>query len=233
METNNFMLLSRYKIQPAIHLVTDTRQQKDVRLEPRLMKLLCLLAKQPGQLVSREQLVTDIWDDYGGGEAGLNHAISLLRKLFDDRSKKLIETVPTKGYILHAEVTGINKPPQAKTYRLKPVTARTAVYAAVVLLVVSLVYFLLRFQTGAAQATSPEKERSVAFDEVNNGLEETALNTITTIGNDSTVYKLKVVGDRRPEFYINEKLLTPDEMEKHLDLINRVKKKLRERSEYE
>ena len=51
---------------------------------------------------------------------------------------------------------------------------------------------------------------------INKKIEENSLNTIITIGDDSTVYKLRVVGDSRPEFYVNQRLLSPDEMEKRL-----------------
>jgi hypothetical protein len=57
------------------------------------------------QLITRETLIKEVWNDYGGGDEGLNQAISFLRKLFGDTNKKIIETVPTKGYILRAVIS--------------------------------------------------------------------------------------------------------------------------------
>lgn len=231
MDEKDFILLSRYEIRPAINLVVDRMLQKETRLEPRLMKLLCLLAEQPGQLVSREKLVKEIWDDYGGGEAGLTHAVSSLRKLLNDTSRELIETVPTRGYILHAERLGPNTAP-AQPRQPKALAKRPVLYGAAAVVVVFAVYFLSRIGTGGKEtAAAPQKEIAIPFEAVSGKPEETWRNTIVTTGRDSTVYKLKVVGDGRPEFYINGVLLSPDEMEKHLDLINSLKKKLRERNE--
>jgi DNA-binding winged helix-turn-helix (wHTH) protein len=69
------------------------------------MKLLCLLTSHAGHLLSREDIYQEIWNNYGGAEEGLTQAISILRKALSDKGKKIIETVPKKGYILHAVVT--------------------------------------------------------------------------------------------------------------------------------
>lgn len=71
------------------------------------MMLLCLLSGSPGNLLTREFLVKQIWNDYGGGDEALTQSISILRKSLHDHQKKLIETVPKKGYILHALVTDV------------------------------------------------------------------------------------------------------------------------------
>jgi DNA-binding winged helix-turn-helix (wHTH) protein len=75
MDQQEFILAARLCVRPAANSVFDIDLQTEVRLEPRLMKLLCILSEQAGQLVSREQLVKEIWDDYGGGEEGLTHAV--------------------------------------------------------------------------------------------------------------------------------------------------------------
>lgn len=196
------------------------------------MKLLCILAKQHGQLVKREQLVNEIWNDYGGGEAGLNHAVSTLRKLLNDTSKDLIETIPTKGYILHAEISEPQPILHHPISAPKRFSNRSVAYGSIILLAFIVLYFLLPFRaTDKSEAgLTSVKELTVPFANVNKKTEETWLNTIVTVDDDSTEYKLKVIGDRRPELQINGRALSPDEMEKHLDLINNLRKQLRERS---
>src|ERR1700692_1254741 len=54
------------------------------KLEPRLMKLLCLLAEQNGRLVRRELIIEEVWDNYPGASEGLNQAISSLRRILGD-----------------------------------------------------------------------------------------------------------------------------------------------------
>lgn len=99
-----FRLANRYVIDPVRNTALDTQTNAETRVEQRLMIVLCLLADQPGKLVSREKLIKDVWEDYGGADEALTQAISYLRKLLNDVDKKTIETVPKKGYILHAEI---------------------------------------------------------------------------------------------------------------------------------
>jgi DNA-binding winged helix-turn-helix (wHTH) protein len=70
------------------------------------MDVLCLLADNENKLVTREQLIKEIWNDYGGADEGLNQAVSFLRKFLDDSNKEIIETIPKKGYIFHALIDG-------------------------------------------------------------------------------------------------------------------------------
>ena len=92
-------------VNPVMNMVTDKEKNQESRIEPRLISLLCLLSENARQLVYRETLIKEIWNDYGGADEGLNQGISFLRKLLNDNDKKLIETVPKKGYVLNASVT--------------------------------------------------------------------------------------------------------------------------------
>lgn len=105
MNNKPFVLNSRFLVNPVIHNLRDNATGKEVRLEPRLMNVFCFLAANVNQLVSREQLIKEVWNNYGGADDGLNQAISFLRKLLDDPDKKIIETIPTKGYLLNATIT--------------------------------------------------------------------------------------------------------------------------------
>jgi DNA-binding winged helix-turn-helix (wHTH) protein len=98
MNAKSFVLFHRFMVEPSFNLVKDQETGIETRLEPRLVKLLCLLHEQQGDLVSREQITKTIWDDYGNADEGLTQAISYLRKILGDESKTLIETIPKKGY---------------------------------------------------------------------------------------------------------------------------------------
>src|SRR5688572_15893584 len=100
-----FILNTRFKVEPNLSLVNDMEQQKEFRMEPRLMKLLCLLVQNKQELVTRETITKEIWDNYGNPDESLTQAISYLRKVLSDQQKKLIETVPKKGYVFRATVT--------------------------------------------------------------------------------------------------------------------------------
>jgi len=89
---------SRFRVNASRNEVLDNNTGKSVRLEPRLMKLLCLLMENHGQPVKRSLIIKEIWNDYPGADEGLSQAISGLRKLLEDDQKKIIETLPKIGY---------------------------------------------------------------------------------------------------------------------------------------
>ncbi|MBB6108599.1 DNA-binding winged helix-turn-helix (wHTH) domain-containing protein [Mucilaginibacter lappiensis] len=105
MQNKPFIINDRFLVKPEFHTITDHKTGKELRTEPRLMSVLVLLSLNVDKLVSRGQLIKDIWADYGGGDEGLSQAISFLRKQLEDTNKKIIETVPTKGYKLNAVIT--------------------------------------------------------------------------------------------------------------------------------
>ncbi|MBE7172835.1 MAG: winged helix-turn-helix domain-containing protein [Williamsia sp.] len=107
------------------------------------MKVLCCLEQKQGELVIRDHLVTEVWNDYGGGNEGLNQAISFLRKILDDQDKKLVLTIPKKGYVL----SGIIKYPALDKLRQSRFTIgkhlkNVAQIAAVLYIIATTVYFI-------------------------------------------------------------------------------------------
>lgn len=78
-----------------------------VRLEPLLLELLLVLARQPNRVVSRAQIIEAVWQgDERVGNPALTKAISKLRHLFIQsfNAPDLIETLPKKGYRFLADV---------------------------------------------------------------------------------------------------------------------------------
>jgi DNA-binding winged helix-turn-helix (wHTH) protein len=70
------------------------------KVEPRIMHVLQILIKQSPNVVLRDQLIDEVWNNYGGADDALNQAISHLRKTLHDTDKdnRIIETVIKKGY---------------------------------------------------------------------------------------------------------------------------------------
>ena len=118
-----FIINHRFHVDPSLHLLIDRNRQTEVRMERRHIILLCLLSANHGSLLKREFLVNEIWNDYGGGDEALTQSISVLRKLLGDQQKTLIETVPKKGYIMHATITAVetmNHKSQVKSWSKQP-----------------------------------------------------------------------------------------------------------------
>lgn len=80
---------------------------RETKVEPRVMGVLCYLAARPGQVVPREELEAEVWAGMVVGYDALTSAIIKLRKAFDDdsRNPRIIETVSKRGYRLIAPVS--------------------------------------------------------------------------------------------------------------------------------
>ncbi|MDF2176639.1 winged helix-turn-helix domain-containing protein [Aliiglaciecola sp. CAU 1673] len=116
------------------------------------MKLLCFLAANQGQVVSRQLLLDEVWRDQVVGDDVLNVAISGLRKALDDDSRQphFIQTIPRKGYKLLVETGSVPAIPEAK----EPPVKRPGLLwfaSAFSLLVVALAWTLWPGKTESAQ----------------------------------------------------------------------------------
>ena len=86
-----------------------TRAGVRLPLREQPLQLLLLLLEQPGELVSRETLVSRLWPagTFVDFDRGLNKAINYLREALGDSvdEPRFIETFPRKGYRFIAPVT--------------------------------------------------------------------------------------------------------------------------------
>jgi transcriptional activator of cad operon len=84
--------------------LADTKQQ--LYLEPRQHQLLICLLQTPGQVVSRDTLIMQVWQGRIVSDSAINRAVSLLRKAFSqlDNTHNYIETQPKLGYRLQLPV---------------------------------------------------------------------------------------------------------------------------------
>jgi adenylate cyclase len=82
-----------------------------VRLEPKAIEVLLHLARQPGAVVGREELLAAAWPGLVVGDDALTQAIIKLRKAFEDDAHrpKYIETISKRGYRLIAPVDGVQQ----------------------------------------------------------------------------------------------------------------------------
>jgi TolB-like protein/Tfp pilus assembly protein PilF len=83
------------------------RGQKPFTLEPQIMDVLCVLAGKPGEVISRDDLIEQVWNVQFGGDESLTRAISILRKTFKKAGEDdlYIETIYKRGYRLKAPVS--------------------------------------------------------------------------------------------------------------------------------
>lgn len=102
-----------YLVLPQVNrLVLD---QHETQLEPKAMEVLLCLARHPGQVVSRQELIDLAWDGSFVTDDALTQAIVQLRRAFEDsaESPHYIETIRKKGYRLVADVEAVTFPEEA------------------------------------------------------------------------------------------------------------------------
>lgn len=99
--------VGEWLVDPALDRLS--RGSEIVKLEPRTMRLLLRLCESPGQVMSPQQLLDDVWSGVVVGPASVYQAISQLRKLLldTDPAPTYIATIPRKGYRLIAPVRRI------------------------------------------------------------------------------------------------------------------------------
>jgi DNA-binding winged helix-turn-helix (wHTH) protein/TolB-like protein/Tfp pilus assembly protein PilF len=83
------------------------RGSEVLRLEPKAVDLLMALSARAGEVVSRDELLAQVWSGVVVGDDVLTQAVIKLRKALGDTSKepRYIETIPKRGYRLIAVVT--------------------------------------------------------------------------------------------------------------------------------
>jgi Tol biopolymer transport system component/DNA-binding winged helix-turn-helix (wHTH) protein len=82
-------------------------------LEPKLYRLLEFLLENRGRVVSKDEILTAVWEQTAVTDNALTRAVAQLRKALgdDSRSPRIIETVPTVGYRFIGELLAGTAPP--------------------------------------------------------------------------------------------------------------------------
>jgi DNA-binding winged helix-turn-helix (wHTH) protein len=76
------------------------RDGQGLDIPPRAFQVLCELARRPGQLVTKDELLDAVWGHRHINESALKNIVSQLRQALGDdaRESHLIETAPRRGY---------------------------------------------------------------------------------------------------------------------------------------
>ncbi len=167
--------LAGVSVEPDRNLISGDGEP--VRVEPKVMDVLCALAAAKGEVVSREALISVVWAvDYGGDES-VSRAVSLLRKALKEAGlgDGAIETVPKRGYRLTfvpavREAASAGPSPAIGTFPAAPSSASPAaprvgnamVAAALLILAVAALAFFGFRASAPATPTSPIEQAVVA-----------------------------------------------------------------------
>jgi TolB-like protein/DNA-binding winged helix-turn-helix (wHTH) protein len=93
-----------WQVRPGVCEIVQGRTT--VKLQPKMMDLLQLLASRPGEVFTRRQIEEQVWPDVIVGYDALTKSVGKLREALGDTGKPTgyIQTIPKKGYRLIAQV---------------------------------------------------------------------------------------------------------------------------------
>ncbi|NSY34761.1 hypothetical protein DS891_14550 [Pseudoalteromonas sp. JC28] len=152
--TVQFVKFAQWTLDPKKQTITDGDESRE--LEPLLYKILCYLLLNIDQIITRQDLIDDVWCQHYVDDNAINRAISELRKLLKSEKFKgvIIKTHYRKGYSLavdreivlfedggqssNPEVT----PPPTKKSKKNYSTILIGLMLLVVAITLSMLYFL-------------------------------------------------------------------------------------------
>ena len=98
------------------------RAGEEIKLRPKVYETLRYLLEHPGRLIGKQELMQAVWPDAFVTEDSLVQCTLELRRALDDRSQRLLKTVPRRGYLFTAEViqipTGTDRVPVRDSFNL-------------------------------------------------------------------------------------------------------------------
>jgi transcriptional activator of cad operon len=105
------LLIGDWQIDPASGEIS--RKAQTARLDVRAMRLLLCLANRPGEVVSIDDLIDQVWASVVVSSDSVYQAVTSLRRQLGDDAKQptYIETVPRLGYRMVAKVRPLQDSP--------------------------------------------------------------------------------------------------------------------------
>lgn len=83
-----------------------TRGSEECRLRPKVMEVLVLLANHPNRVLTKEEILDQVWHSRFVAESALTRTVAELRRALGDDAgtPRYVETIPKRGYRLIAPV---------------------------------------------------------------------------------------------------------------------------------
>src|SRR5829696_8031826 len=81
-----------------------------IRLRPKTLEILRLLAGSSGRVLSKQQLMEAVWPNVHVGEDSLFQCIREIRAALGDDKREVVRVISGRGYLFQAEVTEVPVP---------------------------------------------------------------------------------------------------------------------------
>ncbi len=181
---NAMLRVGAWRVNPSAGEIS--KDGETIRLEARTMDLLVCLAQRTGEVVSIDDLLTQVWSGVNVSPDSVYQAVASLRRQLGDDSKQpiYIATVPRRGYRMLAAVSPWTEPDRRNpgTIERQPGSwpKRVVLVAGAVLFVALIVAVAYRFRgannhQSASAIVAPLPPRSVAvlpFLDLTDGMKE-------------------------------------------------------------
>ena len=124
------------------------RNEQRVEATPKALEILAVLLENAGEVVSKEELMQRAWPDSFVEEANLSHHIFRLRKaLGEEDDRKVIETIPKRGYRLAVDVRPVDAAVREGSHQPRNLIWKVSIALGLVLLVTTLGWLLFSSRT--------------------------------------------------------------------------------------
>ena len=164
--------IGEWSVEPGLDEIS--RSAEVVKLEPRMMRLLCRLAESHGQVVSYQELLDSVWAGVVVGPASVYQGVSALRRVLGDSgdTPTYIATVSRKGYRLVAPVElpahgaptqEVSAPPATTTTPTRRMTRRGAAAIALAAVAIAATLVMVLVPRANEESAAPAVRASSAW----------------------------------------------------------------------
>jgi predicted ATPase/DNA-binding winged helix-turn-helix (wHTH) protein/tetratricopeptide (TPR) repeat protein len=80
------------------------KKGEEIKLRPKVYETLKYLVEHPGRLIGKQELIQAVWPDAFVTDDSLVQCTVELRRALDDRSQRILKTVPRRGYLFRLHV---------------------------------------------------------------------------------------------------------------------------------
>jgi DNA-binding winged helix-turn-helix (wHTH) protein/tetratricopeptide (TPR) repeat protein len=142
--------LGEWKVDPAQCRLSS--HGRTVQVRARVMDLLVRLAATPGQVISKDTLLDEVWGTDAVSESALTRTVTELRQALGDSVEhpRILETIPKRGYRLIAAVTSTGPEYDPTPNAVRRITGHRWTFAVLAVTLAALVVGGLAISSGSS-----------------------------------------------------------------------------------
>ena len=111
MTETRWLHFAPFRLNPARRLLC--REESPVELGSRAMDVLVALVARPGRIVSKAEIMAEVWGTTNVEDSNLTTQVASVRRALGDTGGRFIQTVPGQGYRFVAEIAAPGPPAPA------------------------------------------------------------------------------------------------------------------------